>query len=330
MKLALIGAGRWGTNIQKTLDAIGGVELGVSHTDAQTKELLEEDLVGALIATPGSTHADIALPFIERGIPTFIEKPFTTSLKDALKLEKAALKSGAPVMIGHIHLYNPAYIKAKSLIEKAAYAQGSGEPKAGGIRSLTFEGMNNGPFRDDMSALWDWTPHDVSMAIDIMGEMPKSVQAWGQKILRPKTNLYDTVTVKLTFSSSLRSRQQVGEAISATIHNSWLAPEKRKKMVVVGKNDSIIYDDVKPEQKVTHYRGMGPRVQGKSVTWQDPAVSHPKYGAMSPLEAEMRAFLKMVKSDKNPSTDLKSAIDVTRVLDAAERSMEVDQEVEIS
>jgi predicted dehydrogenase len=251
------------------------------------------------------------LPFIERGIPTFIEKPMTTSLKEAQQLERAAKKSGARIMVGHIHLYNSAYQKAKALAEKS-----------GKVRSLFFEGMNNGPVRDDMSALWDWSPHDISMAIDVIGKLPVSVQAWGQKILRPRTDLYDTVMLRLEFSGG----------VVATIHNSWLFPEKRKKMVVVGAKGMVVYDDVKPDQKVAHYKGMGPKVTSllrgaRGVQWQESKVSYPRYGTMSPLETEMRAFLKIIQTGKNTLTDLRNGLDVVRVLAAAERSLELDGKV---
>jgi predicted dehydrogenase len=249
------------------------------------------------------------LPFIKAGIPTYIEKPITISLADARKIERAAKKSGGIVFVGHIHIYNPAYQVAKK------YAQ-----KAGTLRYLLFEGMNNGPFRDDTSAMWDWAPHDVYLAIDLMGDLlPTHVQAWGIKTLRPQTSLYDFSVIKMTFPDGLT-------AISTT---SWLAPEKRKKVTIVGEKDSIVFDDI-TEKKVAVYQNMGPRIvspdKGRigGVLRQEPKISYPKYSRKSPLQAELEAFISAIQTSEQPVTGLEKGVAVVRVLAAAEKSMNLD------
>ena len=317
LRIAVIGLGRWGVNLERTLNEIGGVDVVTANTPKQTEKLLKDDeLSGVVIATPGATHAKVALPFIERGLPTFIEKPFTTSLVDAQKLEKAARHSGAQVMVGHIHLYNPAYHKTKEL---AAHA--------GNIRLLHFEGMNNGPYRDDMSAFWDWAPHDVAMAIDLTQSLPKTVQAWGVKTLRPRTNLYDFAQIKLDFPKK----------VTAFLTTTWLSPRKAKQLTVIGTRDTIVFDDT-AEKKVTLHKGLGPQPivisrgnqHATRILKKDPTISHPRYSSKSPLEIELRAFLKTVKAGTNPAkrkaaqppTGLENAMDVTRILAAAEKSLQ--------
>ena len=159
IRLALIGLGRWGTNIKNTLEAIGGVEVVTFEKDASPLTPVvakKKGIQAVIVATPGSTHAEVALPFVKEGLPVFIEKPMTTSLKDALKLQEAAQQSGSNVFVGHLHMYNPAYLAAKELV-----------PHVGDTRYAMFEGMNWGPFREDMSAWWDWAPHDISLALDL-------------------------------------------------------------------------------------------------------------------------------------------------------------------
>ncbi|MAF80729.1 hypothetical protein CL628_01815 [bacterium] len=303
LQIGQIGHGRWGKNIAQTLiEDIGGVHVRIATTPAQTKRLLKEPLDAVIIATPGSTHAKIALPFIKRGIPTYIEKPLATSLSDAKQLQQAAKNSGASIFVGHIHLYNPAYLKAKELAAKA-----------GRIHTLYLEGMNNGPIRDDMSALWDWSPHDVSMAIDLLGKQPTKVQAWGHKVLRPRTDLYDMVHLKLSF----------GKAATAYITNGWLSARKFRWANFIGTKDTIIFDDL-ADKKVALYKGVGPRVTGAKATERQPTISYPRYSNKSPLEIELRAFLRSVKAGEQPATDIKHAMQVMTILDAAERSMKLD------
>lgn len=281
MKLALIGLGRWGTNIKQTLEEMG-VEVVVDKTESAS---------GVLIATPGSTHAEVALPFIKQGLPVFIEKPMTTSLQDAKKLATAAKKSGSLVFVGHLHLYNPAFLKAKALIKKA-----------GKIRYVSFEGMNWGPFREDMSAWWDWAPHDISMALDLFGQ-PKSIQAWGE---------YDWAVAKLEFLNTPKVARSDSSGVakrgsfSAVMHVTTLSAEKRKRLTVAGTKHSVVFDDTAEKKVSVHERGH---------------VSYPDYGKTMPLSAELKAFLEMIKTKKSPKTDIQNGLDVVKIIDAGERSM---------
>lgn len=278
MRAALIGIGRWGANIKKTLESFSGVEVLTfdKSTLPSPRDLDPETPI--VVATPGSTHAAVALPFITAGHPVFIEKPMTTTLRDALRVQKAAKKSGAPIFVGHIHLYNPAFLKAKELVKGA-----------GTIRSAVFEGMNWGPFRDDMSAMWDWMPHDIAMALELFGK-PTTVQAWGT---------YDTAIVHLFFKKT-----------SAIMHISSLSPVKKKSMTIVGTKYTVILDDTQPKNKVAQ--------------WTEGKTKHIAYDATMPLTAELKAFLGMAKTGKKPKTDVTNGVEVVRVLAAAEKSINLD------
>lgn len=301
LRIGLFGLGRWGTHIVNTLRAMKGVEVEVfGARSSPGKTSRRSSLDGVIIATPGSTHAEVALPFIKAGIPTFIEKPLTTSKADARKLEQAAKKSGARIFVGHIHCYNPAYLVAK---EQAT--------RAGKLRYLYFEGMNNGPFRDDMSTMWDWAPHDVYVAMDLMGEvLPARVQAWGITTLRPHTSLYDVSVLKMTFPDGR-------EALSIT---TWLFPEKRRKVTIVGEHDSVVFDDV-ATQKVSVYRGLGPRVARGAIVSTEPRIIYPRYSRKPALQAELEAFVHALTTGEQPRAGLEQGVAVVRVLAAAEKSM---------
>lgn len=297
--LALIGRGRWGANIQRTLSQLPGCNVPYIETRDWKRLLNMRDLDGVLVATPGSTHAEIALPFIERGISTFIEKPLTTNLRDALRLKNAAKKSGARVFVGHVHLYNPVYQKAKTLARRT-----------GTLRFLFAEGMNNGPYRDDISVLWDWAPHDLAMALDLLNMLPRTVQATGMSVLRPRTKLHDVATLHLEFPSGVHFFGQY----------SWMAPEKRKRLVMQGSRHTVIYDDV-AEKKVLLLRNLGPTVRGRTIERQEPTIEYPSYRSASPLAEELRAFVQYIRTGRRPPSDLAQGVEVVRILDAAERSI---------
>ncbi len=186
-------------------------------------------LDGALIATPSATHVELALPFIERGIATFIEKPMAMSIADAERIRDAANRSGAPIFIGHIHLYNPAFHVACEL----ALTIGS-------IRYVMCDWMNGRP-RAGESVLWDWLPHILSMAQEMFGNEPESVSAWG--------------LVGGTQSQAAVARFQFG-ATSLVATTSWLSPYRCRRMAIAGDNATLVFDDA-AERKLTLYAAKG-------------------------------------------------------------------------
>jgi predicted dehydrogenase len=244
---------------------------------------------GVLVATPGSTHAEVALPFIKQGLPVFIEKPMTTSVRDAERIVRAAQQSGSRVFVGHVHLYNPAYVKLKALL-----------PKIGQIRLIRFEGMAAGPVRDDMSVLWDWGPHGISMALDLLEKAPQHVQAWGYTL--PGRRLHDAVQARFLFAPDVQMFLSV----------SWMSPEKRVKLTVSGAHGSLVFDDT-AAHKVTLATARG--------------ISHPRHSAQLPLTQELQAFLGTVKASEEPMTGSEQGHAVVHILAAVERSSSLDGKI---
>jgi predicted dehydrogenase len=297
VKLGLIGVGRWGKNILRTLEGMKGVEVA-AITDK--KQRVPEDVSGVLVATPGSTHARIALPYVKMGLPVFIEKPMATSVREAVQLEKTAQKSGSQIFVGHVHLYNPAYLKLKQLL-----------PKIGAIKLIHFEGMAPGPVRDDMSVLWDWGPHGVSMMLDVLSASPQRAQAWGQKILKPKGKIHDAVQARLLFAGGVQTLLSL----------SWVNPEKRVKLTVIGSGGALVFDDAQPSL-ANRRASAGKLATGKMKLYQGTKISYPSYGAQLPLTQELAAFVRTVKTGTQPATNVTQGAQVVRVLAAVEEALQ--------
>ena len=214
MRLGVIGRGKWGTNIVRALAMMRDVEL--IDESKNFDAVLRQQPAGVLIATPSATHAEVAVPFIDAGVPTFIEKPMATTVADAIRIREAALRSGAPVVVGHVHLYNPAFQAAKNLL-----------PEVETVQAVFWEGMNHHP-RTDASVLWDWLPHGLSMVQTLFDANPGSAQAWGVgEASRLKAALAKFVIAGVPF----------------TAHVSWISPVKRQRMTIVGSHSSLIFDD---------------------------------------------------------------------------------------
>ncbi len=298
MRIALHGHGRWGTSIERTLKGFTDVTCVVIPKG----QFAPDDIDGVIIATPISSHSEIALPYIEKGIPVFIEKPVTDSVADAERLIAAATNSDSLVQVGHIHLHNPAFLKAKEIV-----------PTLGPIRYMLFEGMNNGPFRNDSSVLWDWLPHPLSMALTYMNANPISVQAWGINTLRPEVPmLYDLGFVKFDFGSA---------SLVCTVN--WLSPEKRTRMTIVGEKSSLVHDATIP-QKLTLYEGMGPVVESAKVIHSVPQITNPEFESTMPLDAELRAFVSAIQEKSHDRSGLVFGTEIIRLIAAAHESVKKD------
>jgi UDP-N-acetylglucosamine 3-dehydrogenase len=284
LSIAVIGLGKWGTNIIRTLDSFPGCRVRYKATRNYPELLSKDDIDAVIIATPGTTHADISIPFLEKGIPVFIETPFATSIVDARRIAAAARAHNASVNVGHLHLHNPAYRAFKEAL-----------PKIGKIRLLVGEGASMGPFRADMSVLWDSGPHDVAMMIDLLGHRPKSVQAWGECVVR--TTQLDMTEMRLAFKGGV-----IGIARSSVVSS-----QKRRVLAAHGEYGMVVFDDA-AEQKVALHA--------------DGDIVHVEYGTTSPLASEMTAFLSSIKANEQDTTDVALGIDVVSVLAAADESIQ--------
>ncbi len=114
------------------------------------------------IATPAALHADHALAVLAAGLPVFIEKPVALALADAEQVRAAAHAKHLVVVVDHVHLFNPAWRALKARVPGAV--------------SVESEAGNAGPFREDLSPLWDWGAHDVALSLDLFGVSPTQMR----------------------------------------------------------------------------------------------------------------------------------------------------------
>ncbi|OBF52859.1 hypothetical protein A5787_06965 [Mycobacterium sp. 852002-50816_SCH5313054-b] len=227
MRVAVIGRGKWGINIVRTLAAMRDVEVIDESKDFDV--VLRQQPEGVLIATPSASHAEVAIPFIEAGVPTFIEKPMATTVADAIRVHEAALRCGAPVVVGHVQLYNPAFQAAKKLL-----------PEVGTVQAVFWEGMNHQP-RTDASVLWDWLPHGLSMARALFGANPAFAQAWG-------------VGEPSRFDAAIARFVVAGVPFFANA--SWISPVKRHRLTIVGEENALTFDDT-AQRKLSLHNSRG-------------------------------------------------------------------------
>ncbi len=309
MKVAAIGSGAWGKNIVRTLNEMGalgviaeasqplrdqlaveypGLELVSNYSDIFTRT----DIVAVTIATPVPTHHPIAKDCLLAGQHVFVEKPMTLNSMEAEDLIRTAEECGRILMTGHLLLYKPAiqfirtYLAAGSLGRVFTYHQ---------------ERMKLGKARAVENALWSLGVHDVAALLYIAGEAPVKVSSCGHRGLQP--GIEDDVHLHMTF----------GDGRVAHLHNSWLWPEDRRGLTVIGERGMLVYNE-KAETVTLVKKRVGQSLEnideGSDVLFTAPP-------GFQPLVAELQHFLDCVRTGDRPLTDGVNGLDVIRVLESA-------------
>jgi predicted dehydrogenase len=328
MKLAVIGCGYWGPNLvrnfvqsnkvkeliccdldQKRLDRMKGLYPSVKVL-SDYKELLEmADLDAVAIATPVKTHHPIAKDFLSHGKHVFIEKPLTHSYETALELTKLAEEKQKVLMAGHTFEYTAAVNKVKEIIA-------SGE--LGKILYISCTRVNLGLFQPDINVVWDLAPHDISIILYLMGEIPVSVNSQGKAHFNHE--IEDVATTTLNFKNGL----------IAFIHNSWLDPNKIRRTTIVGSRKMLVYDDIEPQEKIKIY-DKGVEVPPYYDTFADFQYSYrygdihsPRIDDYEPLKKVCDHFIECINKGRAPQSDGYSGLRVVSILEAANKSLKLN------
>lgn len=323
--VAVLGYGYWGPNLVRNLRSLPDCRVHavcdadptrrehlvrtwpdiqpVSHAD----ELFADPAVDAvLIATPADRHFKHAHASLTAGKHTFVEKPMSTSAAESDALVRLASDAGRTLMVGHTYLYS-------APLRWIAETVAAGE--IGEIRYVNARRLNLGLFQDTHNVAWDLAPHDLSIILHLLGEMPRVVNCQGNAHVTP--GVEDVSNLSLTFSGGR----------FATIQSSWLEPRKVREMTIVGTRKMIVYNDLEPLEKVRVYDVRVERPPHADTFAQFLYSYH--YGASyaphieqeEPLRAECRHFLECITTGATPLTDGISGHRVVRVLEAASESL---------
>jgi predicted dehydrogenase len=294
---------------------------GVCDVDAATRERVGRQHPGALItgdvgallervdavvvAAPAGAHAELALRCIEAGKACLVEKPFALSVADAERVARRAAEREVPLLVGHLLLFHPA-------VERLRAMTAAGE--LGQVLYLYGMRVNLGQVRADENALWSFGPHDVSVALYLLGEQPVQVAAQGHGYLQP--GVEDVVFVTMRFQSD----------VLAHIHLSWLDPYKERRLTVVGTKKMAVFDDMEPREKLRIFdkgveRPPEYRSYGESLTIREGDIYIPRIPNVEPLAAELAHFVRVARRAEAPRASAEDGVRVVRVLDAATRSL---------
>lgn len=323
--VGIIGCGYWGPNLIRNFNALPDCRVKwacdrdasrlnrittlypeVCRT-ADTEQVLNDpDLDAVIIATPVSTHFELARRSLDAGKHTFVEKPMARTSDECRQLIELADNRGLSLMVGHTFVYNAAVRKMKEIID-------SGE--IGKVLYIGSQRLNLGLFQRDINVAWDLAPHDISIILYLLGDQPQTVSCQGQAHV--SSGIEDVTNMSLSFDSGT----------FATIQSSWLDPNKVRKMTVVGEFKMIVYDDNEPLEKLRIY---DKRVEAPARydTFGDFFYSYHYGGVYSPyieqeepLRLECRSFLDSIVHGAPSASHGNHGLDVVRILEAASHSL---------
>jgi len=320
--LALVGAGYWGKNLARclrglgvlhtlcdrsaaTLAAYGQDYSGVRKIESYDDVLADPVIRKVAIAAPAALHYSLARKALIAGKDVLVEKPLCLLPAEAAELIALAERNGCILMVGHLLQYHP-YVREM----QRRIAAG----ELGRVQYLTSNRLNLGKIRQEENSLWSFAPHDISVILSLTGNhLPKRVRCVGECYLTPK--VADTTLTTLQFD----------EGVRAHVFVSWLNPFKEQKLTVVGSRGMIVFDDTKPwaEKLVLHQDyltwtgGRTPvpnKAQGQAIVVAEE----------EPLRQECLHFLDCCANRAQPRTDGAEGMRVLQVLDAAQRSLDLD------
>lgn len=313
-KLCVVGAGRWGLNHVKTLEklhALGGVVDSNSSTLKKIKKEYPECLTfknledsfkinfdAYIVATPPKSHFNIAKKIIYKHKPLLVEKPLTLSLNDAEHLNDIAKKYNVNLMVGHLLLFHPAFLKIKQIIRNG---------KIGEIQYMYSNRLNLGRFRNDENVLWSFAPHDISLFNYFFDDLPKSIDSYGIDILQEK--VHDTSITSFKYND-----RKMGH-----IFVSWLHPFKEHRFVIIGSKGMIHFEDTGISRPLIFYK-KSVNLDGEVPTSKSDGSYIIKYSNDLPLESQLKYFMANMNGEIEIANG-DSAVDVMRILDLATKSL---------
>ncbi len=307
-KICVIGAGYWGANHIKTLDQLGALG-GIVDSDKNLLHsymnkynniacydninlALNDKFDGFIIATPSESHFDISKKIMNAGKNLLIEKPMALSIQEAKELVYLAKKNDINVMVGHVLLFHPAINKIKEIIDSKTI---------GNLQYLYSNRLNLGKIRTEENVFWSLAPHDIAIFQYLTGSYPRNIKAIGSTFLQK--GIPDSTITNIEYNNGVQGH----------IFVSWLHPFKEHRIVVIGSEGMISFEDSlkdKPlklySKKINLENGVPEKIDGP--------VDQVTYENKMPLLAELEYFINHLGQEKPKIADVNHGFEVVKIL----------------
>jgi predicted dehydrogenase len=326
INIGVVGYGYWGPNLVRNFTAAEdakvhtvvdrdknrlrvakirnpSIEVATDFNDI----LVNTEIDAVAVATPVSSHYELAMQALRAGKHVFVEKPFTQTSAQARTLINEAEKRGLVLHVDHTFIYTGAVRKIRELVETGELGQ---------VFYWDSVRVNLGLFQPDVCVIWDLAVHDLAILDYIFPATPVAVSATGASHIPSKPA--DVAYVTLFYEH---------DAI-AHLHLNWLSPVKVRRSLIGGSRKMVLYDDVEPSEKIKVYdKGITLHTSKEElynalVDYRMGDMYAPHLDGTEALSLEAQHFAHCIAHGERPLTDGYSGLRVVRILEAATRSRE--------
>jgi predicted dehydrogenase len=324
LRFGLIGLGYWGPKLARNLESLPQASLEIVadlnplalkkakderpwiKITERIEDVFTSDVDAVVIATPVSTHFELAKRALLHGKHVLVEKPLTACVAEAEELIALAEQENLILMVGHTFQYSPAVKELRQLIQ---------DGELGDIYCVEIERLNLGLFRSDIDVIWDLAPHDASILLSLLGKVPTRIEAHAHAHLHP--TIYDVAHLNLEYDCGT----------TAHIHVSWLHPDKVRRVTVIGDKRMAIYDDTNPAEMLKIFNKGADRGVDPIVSYRHGAITIPHIEWMEPLRLECEDFARSIRTGEQPEANGRIGLEVVRLLTAAQASLRERQQI---
>ena len=318
VRFGLIGLGYWGPKLARNLESLPQASLDIVadmdraslkraeaerpwiKTTRRIEDVFASNVDAVVIATPVSTHFELARAALLHGKHVLVEKPLTADVAEAEELVALARQQQRILMVGHTFQYSPAVRELRQLIQ---------DGELGRIYCIEIERLNLGLYRSDIDVIWDLAPHDASILLALLGESPTRTHAHAHGHLQ--STIYDVAHINLEFATGT----------TAHIHVSWLHPDKVRKVTVIGDKRMAIYDDTNPAEMLKIFNKGADVGVDPVVSYRHGAIAIPHIEWVEPLRLECEDFAHAIRTGEPPDASGEVGVEVVKMLAAAQESL---------
>lgn len=325
IRVGVIGYGYWGPNLvrnfmlapgsavtrvcdlrEERLTSLRKVYPALKTCSRPTDMINDPEIDAVVIATPVSSHFELALAALRAGKHVLVEKPLAATSDQARKLVDEAAVRKLVLMVDHTFVYTDAVRKIREMIAAGELGQ---------IYYYDAVRVNLGLFQHDVNVIWDLAIHDLSIMDYVLPEKPVAVSATGISHIPGQPE--NVAFITLFFASS-----QI-----AHVHVNWLTPVKVRHTLIGGSEKMILYDDLEPSEKLKVYdKGIrvtpGPEdVYRMLVSYRLGDMWAPRLDNTEALQIEALHFVDCIEQGRQPETDGVAGLRMVNMIEAADTSL---------
>ena len=252
----------------------------------------------------------------------FVEKPMTFKSEDAESLIYTARKLGRKLAVGHVFQFAPAVRKIKALLKAKAI---------GKVLHITSTRINLGPPETDVDVIWDLGPHDFSIILHILDEVPWKVTssrcAYPFNHLNKKEESSRGKSKIKEFTNNAHIDLNFKSGTTAHVHLSWLSANKIRLMQIFGTEGTIVYDEMLAlDGKVKLYgKGTDNRIKAKDTDsaklgYTSGEIQIVPLEQHEPLRMECEEFINAIINDKPLINSGEMGLQVVKLLETSSES----------